>query len=125
MFGWSHALVRRAVSDADRLVSNVLEARGYPVGAFELRAADISVDHPMVVEHFRAAHAIALQEREGKASTEDLRQAMVHYRALFEDLLMGGDTTADRAGSATPAREGAGAPVAAGSDEKTPTGGRS
>ena len=62
-------------------------SRGYPVGDFEQRAADVSVNHPRVVEHYRAAHAIAVRNERGGAETEDLRQAMVHYRALFMDLL--------------------------------------
>ncbi len=77
----------KAIQHADRLVKQVMQARGYPVGDFEQRAADISVDHPNVVNHYRTAHDIAIKESQGKASTEDLRQAMVHYRALFEDLL--------------------------------------
>jgi hypothetical protein len=77
----------QAIKDADRLVSEVMQARGYPVGDFEQRAADVSVDHPIVVENYRAARAIALANERGQASTEDLRQAIVHYRALFEDLL--------------------------------------
>ena len=77
----------RAVAEADRLVADLMMARGYPVGDFEQRAADISVDHPKVVENYRIAHDIALRERRGEASTEDLRNAMVHYRALFDDLL--------------------------------------
>ena len=76
-----------AVTEADRLVGEVMAARGYPVGDFEQRVADISVDHPDVVMNYRAAREVALQHAEGKASTEDLRQAMVHYRALFTDLL--------------------------------------
>ena len=76
-----------AVQDADRLVNQVMEARGYPVGDFEQRAADISVDHPNVVTSYRAARATAQANERGEASTEDLRKAMVHYRALFEDLL--------------------------------------
>jgi FtsZ-interacting cell division protein ZipA len=78
-----------AISEADRLIGDVMQAQGYPVADFEQRAADVSVDHPGVVEHYRAAHAIAITEAEPDASTttEDLRQAMVHYRALFEDLL--------------------------------------
>jgi hypothetical protein len=78
---------REAIANADRLVNELMKARGYPMGDFEQRAADISVDHPVVLENYRAAHAIALQDSQGTASTEDLRQAMVHYRALFEDLL--------------------------------------
>jgi hypothetical protein len=76
-----------AIKDADRLVAEVMQVRGYPVGEFEQRAADVSVEHPTVVEHYRSAHAIAQQNEQGSAQTEDLRQAMVHYRALFEDLL--------------------------------------
>ncbi|HEX9441995.1 MAG TPA: hypothetical protein VF909_20065 [Roseiflexaceae bacterium] len=76
-----------AIAEADRLVAQAMQARGYPVGDFEQRAADISVDHPNVVENYRAARAIALRNERGEANTEDLRQAMVHYRALFEDLL--------------------------------------
>jgi hypothetical protein len=78
---------REAVANADRLVGELMKARGYPVGDFEQRAADISVDHPLVVENYRAAHGIADREARGQANTEDLRQAMVHCRALFEDLL--------------------------------------
>jgi hypothetical protein len=76
-----------AIKDADRLVTEVMQARGYPVGDFEQRAADVSVDHPIVVENYRAARVIALANKRGEAGTEDLRQAIVHYRALFEDLL--------------------------------------
>jgi hypothetical protein len=75
---------------ADALIGEIMQARGYPVGDFEQRAADVSVDHPRVVEHYRAAHAIALRTDHGQAdenATEDLRQAFVHYRALFDDLL--------------------------------------
>jgi hypothetical protein len=75
------------VARADKLVHEVMQARGYPVGDFEQQAADISVDHPVVVENYRAAHDIALSHSRGQASTEDLRKAMVHYRALFEELL--------------------------------------
>ncbi len=77
----------KAIAHADKLVKQVMQARGYPVGDFEQRAADISVDHPNVVNHYRTAHDIAIKQSQGKANTEDLRQAMVHYRALFEDLL--------------------------------------
>jgi predicted nucleic acid-binding protein len=78
----------QAVGEADSLVSAVMSERGYPVSdEFDQRAADISVDHPVVVEHYRAAHDISLRTTAGEASTEDLRQAMVHFRALFEELL--------------------------------------
>jgi hypothetical protein len=76
-----------AVAQADALVNELMAARGYPMADFEQRAADISVDHPLVVENYRAAHAIALRHDSGQASTEDLRKAMVHYRTLFEELL--------------------------------------
>ena len=77
-----------AVAEADALVSEVMRERGYPVSEdFEQRAADVSVDHPVVVEHYRAAHGISLRATEGDAGTEDLRQAMVHFRALFDELL--------------------------------------
>jgi type II secretory pathway pseudopilin PulG len=76
-----------AVTDADRLLGDVMSARGYPVSDFEQRAADISVDHPLVLENYRAAHESALRQTQGKASTEDLRQAMIHYRTLFEELV--------------------------------------
>jgi hypothetical protein len=76
-----------AIEEADGLVARVMRQRGYPVGDFEQRTADISVDHGDVVEHYRAAHRIAQANERHKASTEDLRQAMVHYRALFTDLL--------------------------------------
>jgi hypothetical protein len=76
-----------AVVEADRLVADLMMARGYPVGDFEQRAADISVAHPRVVENYRIAHDIAVRERRGEANTEDLRKALVHYRALFDDLL--------------------------------------
>ena len=75
-----------AVDRADRLVAEAMQARGYPMGEFDQRAADISVHYPVVVEHYRAAHAIAGRSRRGEAATEDLRQAMVHYRALFQEL---------------------------------------
>ena len=80
---------RGAVIDADDSVAALMGARGYPMSDFEQRAADLSVDHPRVVDNYRKAHAIALRHREGRASTEDLRQAMIHYRSLFEDLLNG------------------------------------
>jgi len=76
-----------ATDEADELVGEVMQTRGYPVGDFEQRAADISVQHPHVVEHYRAAHTIAVRNARGDADTEQLRQALVHYRALFEDLL--------------------------------------
>ncbi len=76
-----------AVGLADQLVDRVMGARGYPVAEFEQRAADISVTHPNVVSNYRAAHQIALRHQQGQATTEDLRQAMIYYRSLFDDLL--------------------------------------
>jgi hypothetical protein len=76
-----------AVTEDDRLVGEVMHDRGYPVGDFDQRVEDISVDHPNVVMHYRAARDIAEDHARGRAGTEELRQAMVHYRALFVDLL--------------------------------------
>ena len=78
---------RGAITEADHLVNEVMTVRGYPMADFNQRANDISVDHPIVVEHYRAARAIGERNEAGSASTEDLRQAIIHYRALFEDLL--------------------------------------
>jgi hypothetical protein len=75
-----------AVTEADELVSSLMQTRGYPVADFNQRAADISVDHPQVVADYRSAHEIALRLAKGEASTEDLRRAMIHYRSLFEEL---------------------------------------
>jgi len=76
-----------AVAEADQLLGDIMATRGYPMGDFEQRAADISVDHPIVTQNYRAAHDIAIRQASGQASTEDLRRAMIHYRALFEDLV--------------------------------------
>lgn len=78
---------KAAVADADQLVTRLMQARGYPMSDFEQRAADISVDHPRVVDNYRAAHEIALRQRRGDATTEDLRNAVIYYRSLFDDLL--------------------------------------
>ncbi len=76
-----------AVTEADDLVSSLMKTRGYPVSDFDQRAADISVDHPRVVENYRSAHEIALRVGKDAATTEDLRTAMIHYRSLFEELV--------------------------------------
>lgn len=76
-----------AVGQADRLVTEVMRERGYPIDDFDQRAADISVDHPAVVENYRAAHTIHVSQQNGDVGTEKQRQAFVHYRALFEKLL--------------------------------------
>lgn len=77
----------RSVSEADRLVTEVLRERGYPIEDFEQQTADISVDHPEVVEHYRAAHTLHQAQEKGDVGTEAQREAIVHYRALFEQLL--------------------------------------
>jgi len=75
-----------AVAEADQLLRDLMSTRGYPATDFEQRAADVSVDHPLVIDNYRKAHKIAFRQARGHASAEDLRQAMIHYRALFEDL---------------------------------------
>jgi len=75
-----------AVTEADDLVSSLMKARGYPVSDFDQRAADISVDHPRVMENYRSAHEIAVRVGKDEATTEELRTAMIHYRSLFEEL---------------------------------------
>ena len=99
-----------AVSEADDLVQSVMRDRGYPVDDFEQRAADISVEHPELVEKYRTANGIARASERGEASTEDLRHSVRHYRALFVELLEvddGGDdaSTRDRAGEEVHAHE--------------------
>jgi hypothetical protein len=76
-----------ALQKADRLIRDVMKARGYPVEDFEQRAADISVDYPELVTDYRGLHLIAVKQREDEVSTEEMRQAMVHGRALFENLI--------------------------------------
>jgi hypothetical protein len=95
-----------AVRHAHELVQRVMHDRGYPVDkGFEQRTADISVEHPAVVENYRAAQGISVRARNGQASTEQLRQAMVHFRALFDDLLAPGDAEqADDVSATVPAR---------------------
>jgi hypothetical protein len=77
----------KAVGEADGLIKEVMQTRGYPVGDFDQRVADISVDHPNVVTNYRAGREIAARNKSGQATTEDLRQAMMHYRSLFEELM--------------------------------------
>jgi hypothetical protein len=76
-----------AVAEADDLVSSLMKVRGYPVSDFDQRAADISVDHPRVVENYRSAHEIALRVGKAETTTEELRTAMIHYRWLIEELM--------------------------------------
>lgn len=76
-----------AVTEADLLLSDVMSTRGYPTGNFEQRAGDVSVDHPRLLQDYRAAHEIAVRQVQGEASTEELRRAMIHYRILFEELV--------------------------------------
>jgi hypothetical protein len=98
-----------AVGQAHELVQRVMHDRGYPVDEdFEQRTADISVEHPVVVENYRAAHRISIRAQTGQASTEQLRQAMVHFRALFDDLLAPGDVSQADDASATELARGNG-----------------
>jgi hypothetical protein len=78
---------KNAVARADQLVNQVMQTRGYPMQEFEEQTGLIAVDHPIVVDNYRSAHEIAARHSRGQASTEDLRQAVVHYRALFDELL--------------------------------------
>jgi hypothetical protein len=99
-----------AVSEADDLVQRVMRDRGYPVDDFEQRAADISVEHPELVEKYRTANGIARASERGEASTEDLRHSVRHYRALFVELLEADDgdedaSTRDREGEEVHAHE--------------------
>lgn len=84
---------KSALGEADELVTEVMSERGYPMNDFDQRAADVSVDHPRVVEDYRAAHGISERVGSNDATTEDMRQALVHYRALFSDLLEESDTS--------------------------------
>lgn len=76
-----------AVKEADALVTRLMQLRGYPMTDFEQRAADISVHYPRVVDNYRAAHEVALRHQRGEANTEDLRNSMIYYRTLFDELL--------------------------------------
>jgi hypothetical protein len=76
-----------AVRSADRLIGRAMIDRGYPMADFEQQAADISVSYPVVVQNYRAGHEIVMRHADGQATTEELRQAMIHYRTLFEELL--------------------------------------
>jgi hypothetical protein len=76
-----------AVGSADRLVGRAMIDRGYPMSNFEQQAADISVSYPVVVQNYRAGHEIVMRHADGHATTEELRQAMIHYRTLFDELL--------------------------------------
>jgi hypothetical protein len=77
----------KAIVDADRLIMEVMQLRAYPVADFDQRAADLSVNYPDLVSNYRAARLIALKNEHQQADTEELRQAMIHYRSLFEELL--------------------------------------
>jgi hypothetical protein len=87
----------QAIGEADALVQQVMRERGYPVGDFEQQARDVSVDHAEVVTEYHAAHEVSQLNERGEASTEQLREAMVHYRTLFAELLEGGDGASGRA----------------------------
>jgi len=97
-----------AITAADRLVGEVMHARGYPIGDFEQRVEDVSVDHPTVVSNYRAARVIAQAHERGRAGTEELRQAMIHYRALFQDLLETSQSAAGAAAATTVRETGRG-----------------
>jgi len=88
-----------AVTKADQLLGEVMATRGYPVSDFEQRAADISVNYPLVLENYRLAHGIAVHQTNGQASTEDLRQALIHYRTLFDELVGEPETARVKAAS--------------------------
>jgi hypothetical protein len=86
-----------AVREADSVIGQVMRDRGYPVEDFDTRSADISVDHPDVVQNYRAAHRISELSDRGDATTEDLRMAMVHYRSLFVELVETGEPVGQEA----------------------------
>jgi len=94
-----------AVTAADQLLGDVMSTRGYPISDFDQRAADISVGHPLVLGNYRTAHEIALRQTRGQASTEDLRQAMIHYRTLFEELVSEPETPLKVASRTVPGRK--------------------
>jgi hypothetical protein len=77
----------QAVVDADRLIMEVMQKRDYPISDFEQRAADISINYPALVSNYRAAQVIAIKNKQNEADTEELRQAMIYYRSLFDELL--------------------------------------
>jgi hypothetical protein len=79
-----------ATVQADALILEVMRAQGYPEASFEQRVEDLSVHHGSVVEHYRAAQALASRIKDGQATTEELRQALIHFRAIFRDLLPNG-----------------------------------
>jgi len=78
----------QAIENADRLIMEVMQLRAYPVSDFEQRAADISINYPSLVSNYRAARVIAVRNEQHLADTEELRQAMIHYRSLFDELLL-------------------------------------
>jgi hypothetical protein len=89
-----------SLTEADRLLGQIMAARGYPVAEFDQQAADLSVNHPYVVEHYRAGHEIAVRHAQGQAKTEDLRQAMIHLRKLFDELAGAGEVEVAKAQTA-------------------------
>jgi hypothetical protein len=105
-----------AVVAADRLVHRVMEARGYPMGDFDAQADLVSVDHPEVVDNYRAAHGIHERAQAQQASTEDLREALLRYRSLFDELLQPGDGQA----AVTAGRESGSIAGQAGADRSGP-----
>ena len=102
-----------ALATADSLTTKLIAERGYPTADYDDRLADLSVEHAQTLQHYRDAHAISLRSSNGEASTEDLRQALVHYRALFADLLGTEPVKTDSTiGAATPAGPSAAEPAA-------------
>jgi hypothetical protein len=99
----------QSMTSADQLVTEVMRERGYPMDEFEQRADDVSVDHPRVVENYRSAHRIYVAEGNGTATTEDLRQAVIHYRALFDELLETDEQTDEEVGGGAARRADGGA----------------
>lgn len=114
-----------AVSEADRLVAEVMQARGYPAGSFEQQVRDVSVEHSTVVDEYRAAHDMSLRNDEGAADTEELREAMVHYRALFAELLEKGSESSERSNAQGPPEDDASAARSAGQELGQPSARRS
>ena len=91
---------RGAFAQADQLLIEAMSARGYPMANFEQRAAEISVDHGSVVEHYRIGHNFAMRQEQNQATTEELRQGMIHYRALFEEIVGEPERLSSRAAGA-------------------------
>ena len=88
-----------SVHRADGLITEVMQRRGYPMSDFEQRSADLSVEHGETVQDYRSAHAVSMASARGEATTEDLREAMVHYRSLFDEMVGAGVSSSEREAS--------------------------